>query len=57
MLEAEPDLLLDLAVGDQGAFHSGVKPNRPPHPAASGPIHGDVGAAKDVRNAHVSRGS
>ncbi len=56
VLEAEADALLDLAVGDQCAFHSGVKPDRPRHAAAAGTVHGDVGAAKDVGNARVSRG-
>src|SRR5258708_25461045 len=52
MLEAEANALLDLAVRNECALHSGIKRDRTCNPAAARMIHRDVGPAQNVRNAH-----
>ena len=55
VLEAVADALLDLAVGDQRAFHAGVEPDGARDPAAARMVHRNVGAAKQVGNARFGR--
>ena len=54
VIETEADALLDLPVSDKCAFHAGIEPYRAGDATASGAIHGDIGAAQDVRNTGVS---
>src|SRR5207302_588632 len=55
VLEPKPNALLDLAMGNERAFHAGIEPDRAGHTASASMVHGNVGASKYVRNASVGR--
>src|SRR6185369_14377016 len=56
VLETVADALLDLALGDERPFHARVEPYGPGDAPALRPIHGDVGAAQEIRDADFRRG-
>src|SRR3954451_5630063 len=55
VLEAVANSLLDLALSEERALHACIEPYRPGGTAAASAVHGDIGAANEIGNAHVGR--